>query len=209
MEEKDKQIAELKKQLNEHEVKISSEVSKQFQQQTENLDTKLQQIAQAHQDGMTKLQATVELLLGGFTCHEFTLAKFKEHQANGPHCSWYSDPFNSGLGRYRFKLNIDTRTYGTHLGAYLYLLPGAYDKDLQWPVKVTTHLIMLNQRGDHNHHECTQSMEYETATRSTRGVYKVIDCYFFSLTDLTYNAQRNIEFLQHDTIKFKLNLKIH
>ena len=46
MEEKDRQIAELKQQLNEHEVKItekSTEVSKKLQQQTEYLTTKIQQ----------------------------------------------------------------------------------------------------------------------------------------------------------------------
>ena len=71
------------------------------------------------------------------------------------------------------------------LAAYLYLLPGDYDKHLQWPVKVNVHLI---QQGDHNHHECIRSIEYKKAT-STEACGCINDK-FFSSADLAYKTKK-------------------
>ena len=244
IEEKDKQIAELKQQLNEHEMKMmeqSKEVTKKLeqqrkdlhtklqqqtkdldtkrqqqtrdldtklQQQTEDLEDKLQQITQAHQDGIASKLSTVEVLLG-LTCWEFTLTEFSKRQVNERFGSWYSNSFYSRPGGYRFKLNVDTNgegNYTTHLSAYLYLLPGDYDEHLQWPLKVTVHLTMINQRGDHSHHECIGSVEYKEPTLNEE--YECISSEFFPLAGLTYSAPRNTEYLRQNTIKFKLRLKI-
>ena len=66
----------------------------------------------------------------------------------------------------KFKLNIDIKLINDsnmQLAAHLCLLPGDYDKHLQWPVNVIAHLMMLNQRGDHNHHhECIKVLEYKS-----------------------------------------------
>ena len=143
MDEKSQQIVDLQEQMK----NLDTEMRTELQQQIRDLDTK--QTTQ-----LNKLSTMVDYTAQGFTHHDFTLTNFKKHQASGfNEGSWFSDPFYSYPGGYCFKLNIDTNghssAHGTHLSAYLYLLPGDYDEELKWPIKCTVHLEMLNQRGDH------------------------------------------------------------
>ena len=189
MKEKDRQIAELKQQLNEHEARMSEEVSKKLKQQTDDINSKLQQqtndldtrlqeqtkelnikLQQATQNQhveIVKKMSTLELSIAceKLACLEFTLSEFKRHQGKVGRGSWYSDPFYSGPEGYKFKLKIDTNGYGearnTHLTAYLVQMQGEHDKDLQWPITVTVYLEMLNQRRNHDHYMCTGTIEYK------------------------------------------------
>ena len=144
----------------------------------------------------------------GFTCFDFTLTDFKMHQAKGGAGSWYSGRFPcKRLEHYRFELNIDTNGFGavrgTHLSAYLYLKKGG-------PIKCTFKLQMLNQRGDHSHHEMLATVEYSKYVRHSgfyNGHINPTQA-FFPLAGLSYNVTNNTEYLKNNSLCFKLYLKV-
>ena len=220
------QTTDLNTNLQQQTRDLDTEPNTKLQQQTRDLDTKLQQRTRDDIKYDTNLQQQSthltqcmsdpnkvdEYTAPCFTSHDFNLTNFKKHQEKGGIGSWYSDPFYTYPGGYCFKLNVDTnghgKSLGTHLSAYLYLLPGDYDKELKWPIKCTVHLEMLNQRGDHGHHTVVRTMEYgkvtTTCTYSHIGPSRV----FYPLAELDHNAEKDIEYLQNDSLKFKMNLKI-
>ena len=209
----------------------TKDLDTKLQQQTKVLDTKVdtgfkqqaketsevkvtvhhQQTVKLDQQ-LNKLQTdlTYLALTSGFTRHEFTLTEFKKHQAKLGGGNWYSDKFYNHPGGYCFQLNICTNGYsvahGTHLTAALYLWPGDNDDKLEWSIKCTVYLQMLNQRGDHGHHTVTHTFEYKKG-----GVpYKRIGTTskFFPLAKLGYCADQNTEYLKKDCLKFQLCLKV-
>ena len=80
-----------------------------------------------------------------------------------------------------------------------------YDGDLSWPIQITAHLQLLNQRGDHGH---------VVAHLNHRGVRKT-DNYieiarkFIAHSELAYNAAKDTQYLKDDCLHFRLYLKVH
>ena len=192
--------------------KQTQDIDSKLKQQTKDLDIKLQQTTEGHQANiLRKLTAIEQTLFHGLTgtCHELTLTELKKYQAKGGNGSWFSDPFYNRPGGYKFKLNIDTSGHasarGTHLSAYLYAEQGKHDKDLKWPVSGEVFLEMLNQRGDHNHLVISV---FNLERTIGVGSYCKIKEKFYPLADLTYNAQKNTEYLKNDSLKFKLKIKV-
>ena len=231
-EEKDQQIVQLQQQVTELDARMETRLQQQtrdidvvldtklqkltadlhakLQQHVKELDTKLQQQSTQVTQCMSNLNKMVEYTAKGYTSHDFTLTEFKKHQATGWGGSWYSDPFHSYPGGYCFKLNIDTdgcgEALGTHLSAYLNLLPGEInDKELKWPIKCTLHLEMLNQQGDHRHHTVDGIVKYDKASadRIIGPTQK-----FYPLAELGHNAKKDVEYLRNDSLRFKMTLKI-
>ena len=213
----DTQLQQQNKDLDTKLQQQTKDLDTKLQQQTRDLDTKLQQqtrdLDTKQTTQLNKLSKMVEYTAQGFIRHDFTLTEFKKHQASGITGSWCSDPFYSYPGGYRFKLNIDTnghgKALGTHLSAYLYLLPGDYDKELKWPIKCTVHLEMLNQRGDHGHHIVIGNFKYTKTKSDPNYEYNRIGSTskFFPLAELGYNAANNTEYLSNDSLHFQLYLK--
>ena len=221
IEEKDQQIVDLQQQVKDLNTEMitnfkqhTRDLDTKLQQKTKGLDTKLQQQSAQLIQCVSDLNKVVQYIAQGFTRHDFTLMEFKKHQARRGHGSWYSDPFYSHPGGYRFKLNIDTNGSGggngTHLSAYLYLLPGVHDKELKWPIKCTIELEMLNQRGDYGHHKVLGTAEYAKATSNTDGLHKTIGPTqtFFPLVELRHNIANKTEYLKNDRLHFQLHLKV-
>ena len=207
----------------------TKDLDTKLQQQTKDLDTKVdtgfKQQAKETSEVSVKVQAThqqtVKLnqqlnkltflaLTSGSTRHEFTLTEFKKNRAKGGGGTWYSDKFYNYPGGYCFQLSIGTNgfsdAHGTHLTALLYLQSGDNDDKLQWPIKCTVHLQMLNQRGDHGHHTVTHTDEFKA-----KGIgYSIIGTTlkYFPLAKLGYCAEQNTEYLKNDGLKFQLCLKV-
>ena len=189
---------------------LNIRLTRELHQKMEEKDQQIVNLQQQVKDLDTKLSKMVEYTARGFTRHDFTLTNFKKHQTSGINGSWYSDPFYCYPGGYSFKLNIDTSdaVYGTHLSAYLYLLPGVYDKELKWPIKCTVHLEMLNQRGDHGHHIVIGNIKYTKAAASDTNAEQIgLTPRFFPLAELGYNAANNTEYLSNDSLHVQLYLK--
>lgn len=163
----------------------------------------------------------------GYSCHTFTLIKFKEYQSFGSRGSWYSDKFYSSPGGYCFKLNIDTNgvgdAQGSHLSAALYLQSGAYDNDLKWPIKCIVHLQMLNQRGDYGHHTVVGSVEFSqpavdhTVVGSVEFSQPAMNIEYgqigpstkmFPLNRLGYYHLRSTEFLRNGCLQFRIYINV-
>ena len=140
---------------------------------------------------------------------KITLTKFSVHKAFGGRCTWQSDPFYSHTVGYKFRLSIDTNGYeevqGTHITADLYLMEGEYDGQLSWPIQITAHLQLLNQRGDHGHVVARQTFN-GVAKRSG---YKEIARKFIAHSELRYNAAKDTQYLKDDCLHFQLDLKVH
>ena len=212
MEEKDKQIAELKEELKAKIDTKTNDLDTKLQQQTCDLDTKLQQQTC---DLDTKLTQNIDakhqeylqlaIKLSTFTCHLCTITDFTENQANGEDEDWFSEPFYNFPRGYKFRLNIDTNGYaiarGTHISAHLCMVKGDYDEQLHWPVKVKVILDMLNQE-DNDHYSITDILKF-TETNNT--IYERIGrtSKFYPLAQL-----KQKHYLKYNELKFRVWLKV-
>ena len=139
---------------------------------------------------------------------EFILTKFSVRKTRGGNGGWYSDPFYSHPGGYKFLLNIDTNGHqdarGTHITAWLSPQPGEHHNELSWPIQVTAHLQLLNQRGDHDHVVASLN------TRLNKGdtLYKEMARKFIAHSELEYNAAKDTQYLKDDCLWFRLYLKV-
>ena len=128
----------------------------------------------------------------------FTLTEFRKHHAKGGYGIWYSDKFYNHPGEYYFEFNVFTNGFsgalGTHLTPYLYLQPGANDGRLEWPIKCTMYLQMLNQRGHHGHHTVIHTVEYKTKGYQCAVIGTTLK--YFPLAKLGYCADQNTEYLR-------------
>ena len=139
---------------------------------------------------------------------EFTLTKFSVHKTKGARGTWKSDPFYSHPGGYKFKLGIDTNgsreAQGTHITADLYPQKGEHDDNLSWPIKVTAHLQLLNQQGDHGR------VVAGVNTRVDKGdaYHREMAHKFIAHSELGHNAVKATQYLKDDCLHFRLYLKV-
>ena len=139
---------------------------------------------------------------------EFILTKFSVYKTKGWSGAWYSDPFYSHPGGYKFLLNIDTNGHqdarGTHITAWLSPQPGEHHNELSWPILVIAHLQLLNQRGDHGHVVASLN------TRLNKGdtLYKEIARKYIAHSELGYNAVKDTQYLKDDCLHFRWYLKV-
>jgi len=187
-----------------------TEQRKETEEQISGLETQLQNENKNLQQQVGEIQEQgkqIYLCLGFSHSLMITLTKFSEHQARGGDGTWYSDPFYSHTGGYKFQLNIDTNGYGeargTHISAYLYSKKGEYDDNLSWPIQVTAHLQLLNQRGDHEH-----VMAHAKLRNDKRTIYRKIAHKFIAHSELGYNAAKDTQYLKDDCLHFRLYLKV-
>ena len=66
-----------------------------------------------------------------------------------------------------------------------------YDDDLSWPIQITAHLQLLNQRGDHRH--VVQSLKLSGVTKGST-TYEQIAWKFIAQSELGYNAAKGTQY---------------
>ena len=206
LEQKDETIADLQKQLKQVQDGLEAKVTdlqRQVVKYGENTEEHLKQ-----QDKHVECVSLRFRHLQGFSVYDFTLTKFKVYQTANNSGSWHSEPFHSHPGGYKFKLNVCTNGYDDDCGVYMTvwfkLLEGDHDDELDWPVSTTAHVQLLNQLGDHSHHEKTSTDSWRKVDRNYHGgsIGK-----FFKLTELGLNAKKNIHYLKNDCLYFKVYMK--
>jgi len=193
---------QLEQKLTEQRKETEEQISG-LQTQLQNENKKLQQQVDEMQEQGKQIHLCV---VKGFSHFEITLTKFSVHRGN--RYSWYSDPFYSRTGGYKFQLNVDTNGHGvargTHISAWLYSAKGEYDGDLVWPIQITAHLHLLNQRGDHGHVvarlKCSRVTKGERPREFARK--------FIAHSELAYNAAKDTQYLKDDCLYFRLYLKV-
>ena len=171
------------------------------------MQTQLQdenKMASKMQENLLK-QIQSSLVTGFRPPFEFTLTKFSVRKTRGEDDEWYSDPFYSHPGGYKFKLNINTNGYGeargTHISAWLCPQKGDHNDKLSWPIEATAHLQLLNQRGDHGH------VVASVSATVNKGDYKGIARKFIAHSELGYIAAKDTQYLKDDRLHFRLYLK--
>ena len=211
-------IENLEKRLMEKDLKYTEMVKEKEQQlarkEKEHTD-RITELQNRIGDGVVSLQQRVEKhtnmteeiakqgsnfqLFWGFVKHEFIMTRFYHLKRAGG--SWRSK-FYSQPNCYCFEFNIDV-SFVDDISAYLYLKEGDNDDSLSWPVEVEVCLKVLNQRGDHNHHNFTTKIRFEREYDD----YQRISYPFLSFSELQYNPAKDCEYLKNDCIIFELYIK--
>ena len=215
----EKQIAGTQEQL---ERKLT-EQQKETEKQISGMQTQLRDMlrtALLQGEGMkgllqkcTEIPTSLVVVSGFRPPLKFTLSSFSVCKAKRGHSDWQSDPFHSHPGGYMFKLSIDTNGHMeankvTHISADLWSQKGEYDGKLSWPIKVTAHLQLLNQRGDHKHAVATLNTECNKDDYLCFNMYKEIARKSIAHSELGYNAVKDTQYLINDSLWFRLYLKV-
>ena len=88
------------------------------------------------------------------------------------------------------------------MSAYAYILEGEYDAELKWPFVEEVTITLLNQLEDENHH--TKVVNFDNhRVGSIRGYAK-----FTPHSGLTHNPSKNTQYLQNDTLYFRVSLEV-
>ena len=128
---------------------------------------------------------------------------------------WYSRPFYSHVQGYKFGMFVFCNGVldgkGTHMSVFLYLVRGEYDNDLDWPFRGNVTIHLLNQRSDRQHYQKVIRFTDDTPTAVCN---RVIDAemakegngptQFISQGDLTYNQEKDTEFIRDDCLKIRV-----
>ena len=149
------------------------------------------------------IEAATRLQREGKACPIFTFTQYSKMKCSD--CIVESDPFYSHHNGYKFKVKIlyfDSSLNA--IGAYLYLMKGEYDDQLNWPVEVKVQLELLNQNGDHHHVVRTKNMKWNKDKRDT--LY-IIDVYLMKYSDLEKSSD-GVQYMMNDCLKFRVHITI-
>ena len=142
---------------------------------------------------------------------EFTLDQFTKRKNISS--QFYSSPFYTDKG-YKMCLFVHANGCdsgnGTHVSAYVQLMAGDNDDQLQWPLVGDIDIILLNWREDKRHYY-NRTISIDTASgfiRVLEGRYGHTMGYhrFISHSFLPYDRSDNTEYLQDDSLRFRVNM---
>ena len=138
--------------------------------------------------------------------HHFTIYDFEYRKQN--ELTWHSPPMYVAKGP---KISICVHPNGavgsnahcSHISILLCAMVGDSDDSIRWPVRCTIAVELRNQRSNRNHHRIQRGFQWERPS-----VRKVIGYFgnepnkkqFISHVRLEGNAQRQIRYLQDDTL---------
>ena len=138
--------------------------------------------------------------------HHFTIYDFEYRKQN--ELAWYSSPMYVAKGPkiaicVRPNGTIGTHAQGSHVSVLLCALIGDNDDSINWPIRCTITVELRNQRNNRNHHRIQRGFQWERP----RG-RKTVEHFgndlnkhqFISHAGLEGNAQRQIRYLQDDTL---------
>ena len=242
--EKNQQLREKDKDINRH-LRMIEEKSAEHKRELEQKDETIAKVTRLQQQVVKYRENTEERLkqqdsrvecvslrfrhLQGFSVHEFTLIEFKKCQAKRSNGNWYSEPFFSHPGGYKFQLNVETNGFGDDHGVYMTLrfrlLEGVHDDKLPWPVSTIAHVQLLNQLGDHSHHEKTSAGQWKQSRKAIAerrreesnlfallmplGSYSGRIERFIKLKDLERKSKNNTQYLKNDSLQFRFYFKVN
>ena len=127
---------------------------------------------------------------------------------------WFSPPFYSERGSYKFCLGVHPNGMetgkGTHISLNVYIMKGESDEHLKWPFYGEIQIQLVNWRDNTNHKDGTVVFDERakvagvskkvTTDRATKG--RGFPQYL-AHGDLI-NTAKNIEYLRNDTLCFRV-----
>ncbi len=141
-----------------------------------------------------------------FTFHKLTATLF------------FSPSFYTSPGGYKMCIRVvangDGQGKETHISVYAVVMRGDYDDNLEWPIKGTVIVELLNHLKDEGHHAIkftypdgkgdVSTQRVKGAERAKRGYGKTR---FIPYTELDYNAERECQYLKDDGLFFRVTVE--
>ena len=145
---------------------------------------------------------------------QFTMMNFTYHKKQGK--AWYSPPFYSEPGGYKFCLRIDPNGMlegkESHLSVWVYVMRGRFDESLKWPFTGKVTVQLLNWKADKGHIQNIVSFDDaagdKVRARVTSGKYAATgrgSSKFVPHSMLRLNVAKNTEFISDDCMCFKIS----
>ena len=102
---------------------------------------------------LTILSTSFESRTGASKVHLLKMTSFSRLKEKEQ--VWHSPPFYAFPGGYKMCLRVDAGGHangkGTHISAFLFLMAGENDGNLEWPMRGIFTIELLNQEKDQNH----------------------------------------------------------
>jgi TNF receptor-associated factor 4 len=150
---------------------------------------------------------------GKFT---FKMAAFSQLKLTG--ALFFSPSFYTGPGGYKMCIRVvangDGQGKDTHISVYAVVMRGDYDDNLEWPIKGTVIVELLNHLRDDTHHAIrfsypegrgdVSTQRVTTGDRAKRGYGKTR---FIPYTELGLNKQKNCQYLKDDGLYFRITVE--
>ena len=145
--------------------------------------------------------------------YEYTLTEYsKRKQFNNHHIS---SSFYTYLGGYKFCIAIhangESGGKNTHISVYIHSMKGEHDDQLEWPFIGIFDVELLNWREDKSHYTRTVSIgagsRFVKVTGKVFGISSLGFHNFIPHSSLAYDPLRNVEYLQEDCLRFRVNMK--
>lgn len=164
----------------------------------EQLQDKSQQNGSAH------------VFLGAVPPFYFTLDNFDHYKKNS--LKWFSSPFYTHCFGYKMCIGVDAGGHsvgeGTHVSLLVYLLPGEYDDNLEWPFRGTVKILILNERRDSNHFESCVEFNDDTPLVNSAQVTEMDrstgwgSALFIAHSKLGHDSNVDCELLKYNRLRF-------
>lgn len=149
---------------------------------------------------------------GKFT---FKMPSFNHHKTTG--ALFFSSSFYTSQGGYKMCIRVvangDGQGQETHISVYAVVVKGDYDDNLEWPIRGTVTVELLNHLNDKNHHAIrftypegkgdVSTKRVMTGERAKRGYGKTR---FIPHSDLGHNAEKDCQYLKDDALYFCINV---
>ena len=145
-----------------------------------------------------------------FTMTDYS--RFKEREEE-----WFSPPFFSGVGGYKFVVGIfpsgSKAGKGSHISLTTYLAKGENDERLKWPFQGTVKIFLLNWRGQHGHRDGTTCFDgrahIDGLSKRVQGKDRASHgkgySQFVAHKELCFNPSKNTEYLRNDTLCLRID----
>ena len=162
---------------------------------------------------LANLRALFQSRTGAPKKHLFKMTNFTKLKENRE--TWYSPSFYAFPGGYKMCLNIEAGGYGagegTHISAFLYLMAGENDEVLEWPMRGTFSIELLNQKEDQNHKQLsiffdkTEEDNYNSKVSKGRAETGWGAHEFMQYQELAWGLfSSEPRYLQNDTLYFRV-----
>ena len=204
--EKDEQIAQLEKQLHQKE----QETTEATQRMSQEFQKKIQGMEKNHLEREEELERrlnSVERFL-------FTLQNFSQHKALSS--SWTSPPFFTHPAGYKLCLRVwpngesECGAQNNVVTVRVCSMKGEYDETLQWPVKFSITVHLLNQHRELDHYTRSREIKWNKPAHEVTELCRFSLDYsstFIDHTDLKWKPDKMTQYLKNDHLIFNVTCK--
>ena len=153
---------------------------------------------------------------------EFTMHEFQKYKTEN--IIWYSPPFYTHSHGYTLCIGVKAyKSQTNYILVYAYLMPGAFDDDLEWPFRGNVTIELINQAESSRWNPAsyislrkeshagsfdfssTHDRVSQRVTSGKRAEYRKVIYYFISHSALDYDAVEGTQYLKDDSLIFRIS----